>query len=69
MPKPVRCPVCGGIDVRRSYPQGLRDAIMIRWGKPPLRCRGCTHRFYYKVKPDEKLGRPDPSTSSDEPIM
>jgi hypothetical protein len=32
---------------------------MIRVGKPPLRCRGCERRFYYRMQPDEKLGRPD----------
>jgi hypothetical protein len=34
---------------------------MIRLGKPPLKCRGCSFRFYRRLKPDEKLGRPDRS--------
>jgi hypothetical protein len=32
---------------------------MIHFGKPPLRCRGCDYRFYRRLAPDEKLGRPD----------
>jgi hypothetical protein len=32
---------------------------MIKLQKPPLRCRGCTFRFYRRLRPDEKLGRPD----------
>jgi len=47
------------VDVRRSYAKGWRDALMIRIGKPPLRCRGCEFRFYKRLQPDEKLGRPD----------
>jgi hypothetical protein len=38
---------------------------MIRMGKPPLKCRGCSHRFYRRVATDEKLGRPDVSTEKD----
>jgi hypothetical protein len=60
-PKPVRCPECNGVDVRRSYPKGLRDSLMMRLGKPPLRCRGCTYRFYRRLAAGEKLGRPDSS--------
>jgi hypothetical protein len=41
---------------------------MIRIGKPPLKCRGCEYRFYYRVPPDEKLGRPDLSVEK-EPIL
>jgi hypothetical protein len=47
------------VDVRRSWPSGWRDQLMIRIGKPPLRCRACTHRFYRRMLPGEKLGRPD----------
>ena len=59
VPRPVRCPQCNGVDVRRSYPKGWRDAFMIWLGKPPLRCRGCSFRYYKRLEPDEKLGRPD----------
>jgi hypothetical protein len=34
---------------------------MIRMEKPPVKCRGCEYRFYYRLRPDEKLGRPDVS--------
>ncbi len=60
-PAPVRCPSCDGIDVRRSWPKGLRDRIMIRFEKPPLRCRSCGRRFYRRIGPAETLGFPDPS--------
>ena len=68
--RPVRCPECEGVDVRRSYPKGMRDALMIWLEKPPLRCRGCCYRFYKRLLPDEKLGRPDPSLPCDrEPLI
>jgi hypothetical protein len=67
-PIPVRCPECNGVDVRRSYPKGVRDALMIHLSKPPLRCRGCECRFYRRVMPGEKLGRPDLSAEK-EPIL
>jgi hypothetical protein len=56
------------VDVRRSYPKGWRDAFMIRIGRPPLKCRGCNYRFYHRLEPDEKLGRPDFSVEK-EPIL
>jgi hypothetical protein len=59
LPRPVRCPECTSVDVRRSYPKGWRDAVMIHIGIRPLRCRECEHRFYKRLQPDEKLGRPD----------
>lgn len=68
LPKPVRCPVCDGVDVRRSYPKGWRDAFMIRMGKPPLKCRACNYRFFRRLQPDERLGRPDFSLER-EPIL
>jgi hypothetical protein len=45
--------------VRRSYPDGILDAIMIKMGRPPLRCRRCSHRFYWKLRPEDLLGLPD----------
>jgi hypothetical protein len=48
----------------------MRDALMIWLEKPPLRCRGCCYRFYKRLLPDEKLGRPDPSLPCDrEPLI
>jgi hypothetical protein len=49
------------LDVRRSYPKGLRDHLMIRMGRLPLRCRGCSFRFFKRLAPNERLGRPDVS--------
>jgi len=41
---------------------------MIRSGKSPLRCRGCEYRFYRKLAPNERLGRPDLSEEKD-PVL
>jgi hypothetical protein len=57
--RPVRCPGCHGFDLRRSYPDGIIDAIMIHLGRPPLRCRRCSYRFYWKLGPQDLLGLPD----------
>src|SRR5262245_36825265 len=57
--RPVRCPGCQGFDVRRSYPDGVLDGIMIHFGRPPLRCRRCSYRFYLKLGPQDRLGLPD----------
>jgi hypothetical protein len=62
VPQHVRCPACEGLDVRRSYPAGWRDRLMIDFGLLPLRCRACGHRFYRRLRPGDKLGRPDVST-------
>ncbi|MGD0778629.1 MAG: hypothetical protein ABSC05_38100 [Candidatus Solibacter sp.] len=42
----LRCPSCGGADVRHSLPRGLLDSLMMAFGKAPFRCRGCERRFY-----------------------
>jgi transcriptional regulator NrdR family protein len=47
----MRCPACGGHDVRRSYSRGILDAFMVGFHKVPFRCRGCTHRFYRNIAP------------------
>lgn len=63
--KHVHCPACNAPDVRRSYPKGLLDKIMMKSGKTPLRCRRCEHRFYYALGRDDRLGRPDISDPRD----
>jgi DNA-directed RNA polymerase subunit RPC12/RpoP len=55
----IRCPECGGPDIRRSLPRGPIDAIFLRLGKKPLRCRACSYRFYRAIgetKPEEDPG-------------
>jgi DNA-directed RNA polymerase subunit RPC12/RpoP len=42
----IRCPSCGGVDVRRSLPRGLVDRFFLLFGKRPVRCRACEYRFY-----------------------
>jgi len=44
--KGPRCPVCGWLDVRRSMPKGLVDAVVRIFGLIPYRCRSCNERFY-----------------------
>ena len=63
--KHVQCPECQSPDVRRSYPKGMIDRFMMGRGKTPLRCRGCEYRFYYRLSPDDRLGRPDLSEEKD----
>jgi len=52
----VRCPSCGGHDVRRSHSQGMFDAFMSSFRKRPFRCRACGRRFYKYVPAS---GEPD----------
>lgn len=66
----VRCPGCGGKDVRPSYSAaGLRDLIMRAFSLFPFRCRECRRRFYRRLKVEEEeteatststQGSPDP---------
>jgi hypothetical protein len=42
----IRCPTCGGSDIRRSLPRGPVDYVLIKLGRTPLRCRLCERRFY-----------------------
>jgi DNA-directed RNA polymerase subunit RPC12/RpoP len=42
----LRCPSCGGADVRHSLPRGLLDSFMMAFRKAPFRCRRCERRFY-----------------------
>ncbi len=42
----LRCPRCGGRDVRRSQQRGTWDSLMQVLRRVPQRCRGCRHRFY-----------------------
>jgi len=44
------------------------DRFMMGRGKTPLRCRGCEYRFYYRLLPDDRLGRPDLSEEKD-PVL
>jgi hypothetical protein len=60
----IRCPDCGGADVRRSYAHGLADTILMLLGKKPLRCRGCERRFYRSL--GEGAEAADPSQAAQE---
>jgi DNA-directed RNA polymerase subunit RPC12/RpoP len=42
----LRCPRCGGRDVRYSQHQGILDTLMLAFHRVPHRCRSCKHRFY-----------------------
>src|SRR5471032_2883476 len=52
----LRCPSCGGSDVRRSQSRGVLDNIMKMVRKSPFRCRGCSRRFYRRDKPEPQSG-------------
>jgi len=42
----LRCPHCGGSDVRPSYPAGFPDGLFARFECFPFRCRACSCRFF-----------------------
>jgi hypothetical protein len=48
----MRCPSCGGRDVRPSAHKGLLDTLLRAFHKRPFRCRGCSHRFHRYVPDD-----------------
>jgi len=58
----VRCPRCGGRDVRHSRHRGIKDAFLVALGRHPFRCRACDFRFY-KSLPREAGGQ-----TADNPI-
>ena len=45
----MRCPSCGGADVRHSLQRGIVDSFMKAIGRTPYRCRRCERRFYRRV--------------------
>jgi len=62
---PMRCPKCGGRDVRRSYSRHhIVDTFMLSFHRRPFRCRFCECRFYRYAPgtlpgPVETVGAPD----------
>jgi hypothetical protein len=44
----LQCPRCGSRDTRRSYPNGLADALIRMFEFAPFRCRQCMKRFIRK---------------------
>ncbi|HTX39666.1 MAG TPA: hypothetical protein VME43_31835 [Bryobacteraceae bacterium] len=48
----IRCPRCGGADVRKSLTKHLLDYIPQIFGFTALRCRRCRHRFYRRLWED-----------------
>jgi len=67
----LRCPSCGGHDVRRSHSRGLFDAVLSKFGKFPFRCRACTRRFYQYVPAEgeevEEIDQDDDTTPAETP--
>ena len=53
----MRCPRCGGRDVRSSMRRGLLDALMVALGRHPFRCRACQCRFHKSI-PEKPGGHP-----------
>jgi DNA-directed RNA polymerase subunit RPC12/RpoP len=62
--QPIRCPACGGKDIRSSYPAGWWDKVMYSLGKEPLRCRRCEKRFFHRLR---DLPRPAPEREGEGP--
>jgi hypothetical protein len=44
----MRCPKCGGADVRESHVRSLRDGLLELFGLVAYRCRACRNRFHQK---------------------
>lgn len=55
----VRCPNCGGRDVRRSKRAGLLDDLMRMLQRTPFRCRSCQHRFFRRVETEGEAEAPE----------
>jgi hypothetical protein len=64
----LRCPRCGGRDVRRSTHRKPWDALMLVLRRVPQRCRGCQNRFYIYSAPgaSEHLAPADHGTPADQ---
>jgi DNA-directed RNA polymerase subunit RPC12/RpoP len=61
----IRCPSCGGLDVRHSLPRGILDSIMGVFHKTPFRCRRCERRFYSEeLLPEEGSEDQDAASAS-----
>jgi uncharacterized protein with PIN domain len=48
----VRCPKCGGADIRKSRRNTLVDSMMSIFSFSALRCRNCRNRFYRRLWED-----------------
>ena len=51
----IRCPKCGGRDIRTSHRSNLLDFLMMRFDRLPLRCRGCNRRFHKRVLAEDLM--------------
>jgi DNA-directed RNA polymerase subunit RPC12/RpoP len=51
--KLLRCPKCGGQDVRPSYHRGIADDIMMILSMTGFRCRACGKRFFRRTPHSE----------------
>src|SRR5690349_18100158 len=59
--EPRRCLNCGSVDLRPSWPSGLKDRIFHACGCEPLRCRACYFRFYRSTLGDPAPGPETPA--------
>jgi DNA-directed RNA polymerase subunit RPC12/RpoP len=50
----VRCPKCGGRDVRHSHTRRMWDSFMAAFHRVPMRCRMCKGRFFVYERPDDE---------------
>jgi len=58
----LTCPGCGRHSVRRSYPAGVLDSILITLSCPPYRCIACNRRFYRRDRSGSESERELPET-------
>jgi DNA-directed RNA polymerase subunit RPC12/RpoP len=56
----IRCPKCGGRDIRTSHRSTLLDFLMMQFDRMPLRCRGCSRRFHKRVMPEDLVEKSEP---------
>ena len=61
----IRCPHCGGRDVRQSHSRNLLDAVLALVHRHPMRCRQCRRRFYRfeRVEPNARAPEAKPHQS------
>ena len=57
----VRCPKCGGFDVRKSRSNTWIDLWVSIFAFTALRCRSCRNRFYRRLWEEEE-GKPEASS-------
>jgi DNA-directed RNA polymerase subunit RPC12/RpoP len=61
----IRCPSCGGRDIRTSHSRTILDSILQMFQKTALRCRGCSRRFYKHIEEGDLIHRSDRTSAGE----